>query len=98
MLFLTLPEIKRHLRVDIDEDDELLAGYGEAAEQLVMDYLNRDAADIVATYRGIPHPIKQAALALVGDFYAYREAGRPNSVGTAIDGVSYLLIRYKRLV
>ena len=97
MLLLTLPDIKRHLRVETDQEDELLTEYGEAAEQLVLDYLNREVSDIVDEYRGIPRPIKQAALILVGDFYAYREAGRPGTVSAAIDGVGYLLIRYKRL-
>ena len=72
MKFLTLDYIKQHSRIDFDCEDELLELYGEAAEDTVMNYLNRTLADLVAQYGVIPAPVQQAALMLVDISYQYR--------------------------
>lgn len=72
MKFLTLDYIKQHSRIDFDCEDELLELYGEAAEDTVMNYLNRTLADLVAQYGVIPAPVQQAALMLVDISYQNR--------------------------
>ena len=68
---LTLPETKLHLRVDHSEEDALIEALMTTATAACADYLNMDAADLVVA---VPAPVKSAALLLVGDLYANREA------------------------
>ena len=68
---LTLPETKLHLRVDHNDEDALIAALMATATAACADYLNMEAADLVVA---VPEPIKSAALLLVGDLYANREA------------------------
>lgn len=80
MKFLTLEYIKLHSRIDFDCEDVLLELYGEAAEDTVMNYLNRPLSDIVSTYGDVPAAIKQAALLLVDVSYQYRSPVSPTNV------------------
>lgn len=66
---LTLTETKLHLRVDHDDEDTLIQGLMAAATAATADYLHADSLDDTAAA-----PIKAAALLLVGDLYANREA------------------------
>ena len=68
---LTLAETKLHLRVDHDDEDALIAALMATATAACADYLNMEAADLVVA---VPAPVKSAALLLVGDLYANREA------------------------
>ena len=68
---LTLAETKLHLRVDHDDEDALIAALMATATAACADYLNMEAADLVGA---VPAPIKSAALLLVNDLYANREA------------------------
>lgn len=68
---LTLAETKLHLRVDHDDEDALIAALMATATAACADYLNMPAADLVVA---VPAPVKSAALLLVGDLYANREA------------------------
>lgn len=42
-MIVGLPELKRHLRIelDVDEEDQLIASYGEAAATRVMQWIGR---------------------------------------------------------
>ena len=66
---LTLTETKMHLRVDHSDEDLLIYSLIEAATAAACDYLNVASLDNTA-----PAPVKSAALLLVGDLYANREA------------------------
>ena len=68
---LTLAETKLHLRVDHDDEDALITALMATATAACADYLNMPAADLVVA---VPAPVKSAALLLVGDLYANREA------------------------
>lgn len=68
---LTLAEAKLHIRVDHDAEDALIASLIGAATAAVADYLSMDAEDIDGN---APAPVKAAALLLVADLYANREA------------------------
>lgn len=67
---LTLDEAKLHCRIDHDDEDSLLGAMIAAAAASVRDFINApEALDDTA-----PAPVKAAALLLVGDLYANREA------------------------
>ena len=66
---LTLDEAKLHCRIDHDDEDALLGALIATATTAVADYLNVTTVDSTAAA-----PVKSAALLLVGDLYANREA------------------------
>ena len=41
MKWLTIPDIKKQLRIDFDDEDDELELYGSSAEDTVLNYLNR---------------------------------------------------------
>ena len=65
MKWLTLPDIKKQLRVDFDDEDDVLELYGSSAEDTVLNYLNRTYQDLLENYGEVPAPIRQATLMLV---------------------------------
>ena len=74
---LTLDEAKLHCRIDHNDEDALLGALIATATTAVADYLNVTTVDSTAAA-----PVKSAALLLVGDLYANREAqgDRPANV------------------
>ena len=50
MKWLTIEYIKQHSRIDYDCEDALLELYGKAAEETVMNIIDRDYDDIVAHF------------------------------------------------
>lgn len=103
MQFLTLPQIKQQLRLDVDDtsEDEHLTLLGDVAEEAVATHLNRtlyiaEVPDEDSTGRVINQPIRMAMLLMVGQLYENREA---SITGTIISEVplaySYLLERYR---
>ncbi len=68
---LTLDEAKLHCRIDHADEDALLGALIATATAAVADYMNMDADDVDDA---APAPVKSAALLLVGDLYANREA------------------------
>lgn len=79
MKYLQIEHIKQHSRIDFDCDDALLELYGEAAEDTVLNYLNRGKTpakaleNLKADYDGeVPAAIRQATLMLVDVSYANR--------------------------
>ena len=68
---LTLEEVKRHCRIDHNDEDALIEALMTTATAACADYLNMDAADLVVA---VPAPVKSAALLLVGTLYEQRES------------------------
>lgn len=64
----TLQQAKDHLRVDGDDEDELIQSMIDAATTAALDYLNLEAMP-----DPVPAPIDAAILLQVGDLYANRE-------------------------
>lgn len=84
---LELSAVKKHLRVDHDEEDDLIEGLIDSAKSRCLSYLNRDVFETAealqtAVEQGkelkfpmvLDHHHVQAILLLVGDFYYQREA------------------------
>ena len=68
---LTLEEVKRHCRIDHNDEDALLLALIDTAIAACADYLNMPAADLAVA---VPAPVKSAALLLVGALYENRES------------------------
>ena len=68
---LTLEEVKRHCRIDHNDEDALLLALIDTAIAACADFLNMPAADLVVA---VPAPVKSAALLLVGNLYENRES------------------------
>lgn len=80
---LTLEGVKQHLKIDFDDDDELLKVYMPAAEKAVLQYCNIEAVpDAQASVFMV------AALLVVEDLYDDREdkrSGIPTAAAKLID-------------
>jgi uncharacterized phage protein (predicted DNA packaging) len=75
MKWLTLERIKQQCRIEQDftEEDEILESYGESAEDVILEVLNRSYEDLYEVYGHIPAPVRQASLMLVASLYKDRE-------------------------
>ena len=79
VLPVEISDLKKHLNIDIDDDDSLLAEYEEAAVEMAEHFMNReiiqrdDAQALSTTAEGVPAAVKQYIRCQVGDFYKQRE-------------------------
>jgi uncharacterized phage protein (predicted DNA packaging) len=100
MKFLTLDNIKSQLRLDeqqaFDEHD-LLELYGDAAEEMVLNTLNRTITDIFEQYGTVPKALVQAGLMLVAQSYQHREPASPQNLSAVPYTFDLLLKPYMRL-
>ena len=90
MKWLELDDIKRQLRIELDytDEDQELTGYGNSAEDTVLNICNRTYDDFIDQYGEIPQPIREASLLLVCASYEHRSAVtqyQMYSVGYAFD-------------
>ena len=97
MKFLTLEYIKQHSRIDFDCEDTMLTLYGEAAEDTLLNYLNRSYDDLLETYDTMPSALIQAALMLVDVSYQYRSPISPANVSIVPYTFDILVKPYMRL-
>ena len=76
---VSLDDLKKHLNIDIDDDDSLLAEYEEAAVNLAEHFMCReiiqrkDPQALAASADDVPAAVKQYIRCQVGDFYKQRE-------------------------
>lgn len=98
MLAVSLSEAKKHLRVEIDDDDALIVSYiqayTEVAEHLMLRPIFGD--DGVATNtEDVPCAIKQWILLHVGLLYENRASGTTSEV-KPLPNIDVLLTPYKK--
>ena len=85
---VTLDDLKKHLNIDIDDDDDLLLEYEAAAVELAEHFMCReiiqrdDAQALSTTAAGVPAAVKQYIRCQVGDFYKQREITATGSFAT----------------
>ena len=74
MKWLTLTRIKQQCRIEqtFTEEDDLLTMYGESAEEVLLEHLNRSYEDIMSVYGRIPAPLVHASLMLADVSYQHR--------------------------
>lgn len=98
MKFLTLEHIRQQLRIDqTGEEDAVLELYGSAAEETVLNICNRTIDDVIETYGGVPDPVRQATLMLVGQSYQHREPSSAQNMSAVPYSFDLLIKPYMRL-
>ena len=93
MKWLTISDIKKQLRVDFDDEDDVLDLYGSAAEDTVLNYLNRTYQDVLEEYGEVPPAIRQATLMLVDNSYQHRSPAEPTQMYYVMYGFDVLVKR-----
>ena len=99
MKWLTLERIKQQLRIEPDfhEEDDLLEEYGESAEEVLLNYLNRSYEDVIEVYGRVPAPLRHASLMLVDTSYQYRCPVSQTSLSLVPYTFDFLLKPYMKL-
>jgi len=81
MKFLTLDLIRDHSRLLKDEsEDNLLELYGKAAEDAVLNIINRSYTEVIEKYGEVPSGLYIAALMQVEASYVHRSAVSPQNL------------------
>lgn len=103
MKWLTLQEIKAHLRIDSDccIEDSLLTRYGASAEATILQLTRRTVEELIAMNPlqdgEVPPDIWEASLLLVEHSYQNRGAVSPISMYTVPYGFDMKIRPYMRL-
>lgn len=102
MKWLTLEACKNQCRIDNDSEDTLLELYGESAEEVVLNIINRDYTELVEQFgteeRPVPFPIVLASLALVELSYSQRSPVTTQTVSVVpCNNLDFWLKPYMRL-
>ena len=99
MKWLTLERIKQQLRIepDFNEEDDLLEEYGESAEEVLLNYLNRSYEDVIEVYGHVPAPLRHASLMLVDTSYQYRSPVSAQNMSLVPYTFDLLIKPYMRL-
>lgn len=71
---VSLELAKQHLRVSGTSQDAIIEQYIEAAEEWIEAYIDGDIPGFNDSPFAVPRAYVQAALLLIGDFFANREA------------------------
>lgn len=97
MAYVTLADLKTHLRVEVNADDTYLTSLIGVAEAAVSNDLGKDLSYYEdATTHKIPTPLYQAVMILCGDLYNNRESvafATPNEVPRSY---GYLIAPYRK--
>lgn len=97
MKWLTIDYIKQHSRLDFSDEDSVLDLYGSAAEETVLNYLNRTYQELLEQYGEVPAPIRQATLLLVDHSYTQRSPASAQNMGIVPYSFDILVKPYMRL-
>ena len=99
MKWLTLAKIKQQCRIEPDftEEDSLLEMYGESAEEVLLNHLNRSYEDLMQIYGQIPAPLIHASLMLVDVSYQHRSPVSPQNMSIVPYTFDILVKPYMRL-
>ena len=94
MAYVTLADLKQHLRVEYTADDSYLTALIDVAEAAIGNELGKPLSDYSADGT-LPTPLQHAIKLLAGDLYNNRESvafATPHEVPRTLD---YLLQPYK---
>jgi uncharacterized phage protein (predicted DNA packaging) len=90
---ISLQEAKKHLRVEFDDDDDLIQGLIVAAREYAEGFMNRPLAAKTEDEEApeVKQKWKQAMLLLIGHWYEHRESVTAGSLVEIPMGVEMLL-------
>ena len=97
MRIITLQQIKDNSRIESTVEDAVLEQIGDAAEEMVMNLMDRTYEDVLAEFGEIPAPIVRACLALAEHLYNHRGIVSQQSLSAipyTIDAMIKSYIRY----
>jgi uncharacterized phage protein (predicted DNA packaging) len=95
MRYITVEDVKRHLYIDFEADDKIIADYIDASQEIIEKYLNVKLCDLVVDER-LPYPVLQAIKIMTGNLYNNRESVAFNSVPYKVPfSFEYLIQPYK---
>ena len=83
MKYITFEQIKGQLRLDDEQaqmEHDLLVGYGDSAEDTVLNACNRTLEDLIEVYGHVPAPVRHATLMLVDNMYKERSPVSPQNM------------------
>lgn len=95
MAYVSLADLKQHLKVEVTADDSYLTTLIEVAEIAIGNELGKPLANFVDDNNALPTPLIHAIKLLCGDLYNNRESvafATPHEVPRTLD---YLLQPYK---
>jgi hypothetical protein len=91
--------VKKHLRVFHDDDDDTIAAYQAAAENIVVEYLDREIVPTGGAVEGdaieVTPAITAAVLLVTGDLYEVREPDQKQEGAMLPRAVRALLAPYR---
>ena len=96
---LDLARVKLHLRVDGDDEDQIITGYVEAAKSHVAMHCDRVLVETDPAgpeEMGLTPDVEQAILLLVGHWYANREAVVIGTIASDIPLAVERLLWYRK--
>lgn len=93
---LSLEETKLYLRIDSDEEDNLITSFMKTAQEMVEDVLRYPLSE----YTTIPEIVRQAMLYIVATLYESRQVGNGNEIkmNELVETVRRMLSPYRKQV
>lgn len=92
-MYVELEDIKRHLNVDFNEDDDLITSIIEAAEASVENSIGAPLADIIINGE-LPVALKHVIRIMTANLYEHREGMTYGKIQTVPYTLSHLLAPY----
>lgn len=97
-MIITLEDVKKHCRIDGNCEDDVLMLYATAAEETVLNVLDRTEEDLLEEYGKIPASIRQAMLMVVSNSYSHREPASATNLSSIPYTLEFLVLPYMKLV
>ncbi len=88
-MIITLEKAKAYLKVDSDDEDQIISDSIHVAEELTLNILRCQESD----FETVPETVKQAALYCIASLYENREGSDMKSV---LDMMKLLLFAYRK--
>ena len=95
MKYLTLDYIKAHSRIDYDCEDDIIEQKGCAAENAILNLLNRSVDDLKESYGGtVPSDVMEATFELADNLIQHRSPTEQVSLSVVPYGFDLMLKPY----
>ena len=90
-MIVSLEEAKQHLRVEHEEDDDILTTYLQQAQAAAEDYCRETFEDEAA------EPVRLAVLLMASHFYEHRDSSDSNAYATMMEAFHALLYPHRKI-